>query len=111
MNIVNKIFPVLSNVEHQLKARWHPFGDKYFLVNRKPGTFEDNLKFCQQFNATLVTIESKIEDAFVSEIITVESWLGAEVTFVRDQRNVQWLDGSSMNYTNAIEGNCWGRES
>ena len=72
-------------------------------------TWADAFGFCESYGASLITVTSQEENAFLSGL-RFESWIGAH------QQNGQWVwtDGTEMSFTNwqtkvntkFSEGNC-----
>ena len=96
----------------------------YCGLRREPvRTWTDARDWCESSGASLVTVTSQEENAFVNAL-RFESWIGAH------QQNGQWVwtDGAEMSFTNwqtvntkFAEGNCammqlyhggkWGKRS
>ena len=82
---------------------------KVCSLRREFRTWTDARKFCESRGASLVTVTSQEENAFLSGL-AFESWIGAH------QQNGQWVwtDGTEMSFTNwqtkvntkFSEGNC-----
>ena len=88
---------------------WVLFKSSCYIGNLYSNTWTDARQSCESQGASLVTVTSQEENAFLSDA-KFESWIGAH------QQNGQWVwtDGTEMSFTNwqtkvntkFAQGNC-----
>lgn len=83
---------------------WREYENKCYHFNRITATFNETISYCELFNSKPVSIHSKEEHDFVSNLIfdkfnEAETWLGA-IYLAYGSYDYKWVDESKFNYTN-----------
>ena len=78
---------------------WRCNEGKCYALSEGPTTFRDAIEFCRVFDATLVKIESEVENDFVREFCGERScWIG--LSEPADSEEWFWQDESAPTFFN-----------
>ena len=101
-------FQAHSVDETRCDQSWEPFKEeKCFKIFNKLGlkNYEESLQFCKDNNSTLITIQIKQEQDFISEFlknkkVSNDAWIGVKYT----NKRYEWNDGTDVVYKNWAPG-------
>ncbi|XP_019746313.1 ladderlectin-like isoform X2 [Hippocampus comes] len=87
---------------------WTQLDNKCYIFFHNPRTFPDAERVCNVFDGNLVSIDNRLENAFVVELIregagsVVNTWIGLFDTLPED--DFIWTDGEDFKFSNFAGG-------
>ncbi|CAG0895182.1 unnamed protein product [Cyprideis torosa] len=77
-----------------------------YFVGTNPLNWDEAQEACEARNKDLVSIQNLAEENFINDLFSspVEFWIGAKFNTDANVNKFEWIDGSSMDYTNWNSG-------
>ncbi|RWS23026.1 macrophage mannose receptor 1-like isoform X2 [Leptotrombidium deliense] len=99
------IIPLLIfMVDGYCPEKWISHDDKCYHLFSYKANFTDAQNYCETFNATLPTIQSRQQNQFIKELLK-DNWiyLNGRQKMIKSE-TFEWLDGTEFNYTHWHRG-------